>query len=104
MLVTFSESGKWFDTDDEGSESHCPHCGKYLLDDNELYQVLRKDVLTALDDAFTDYYARKIPQKVVKQIVDNVIETSAYQDEQKWNHTDIKCAISRILLPEAWIA
>lgn len=60
---------------------------------------LMNDVKRHLQNAFSEEYAKSIPQEMVEAIAEDVMETSAYEDGY-WSDTDIQYATARVLLPK----
>ena len=58
---------------------------------------LMNDVKRHLQNAFSEEYAKSIPQEMVEAIAEDVMETSAYEDGY-WSDTDIQYATARVLL------
>ena len=64
---------------------------------NELLKELNEDVEVFLKEIFNDHY-EEIPQEVIDSIVENVVETSGFEDEGIYNDTDITLAYRRIMI------
>lgn len=46
----------------------------------------------------SDDYSTEILYDIIEDVIDNVKETSAYEDEGTWNNDDIKLAVGRVLM------
>ena len=65
-----------------------------ILND-ELENEIRGDVERELASMFPNYHS-DFPEIFYDKIVEDVVETSAYNDERRWNDSDVRLAIERV--------
>lgn len=59
---------------------------------------IESDVMEHLKEAFTSDYADTIAKNILNDVVENVMETSAFESEGSWNDNDIRYSIARVII------
>ena len=67
-----------------------------MFSEINLKHELRKDVEAAIVQAFPNYHS-ELPESFYQAIVEDIIESSAYRDEGRWNDSDIRIGMERVL-------
>ena len=63
---------------------------------NEKYKSLEKDVKLYVENVMSEYH-HDMPEEFFVDIINDVIETSAYHDGGTWSQGDISLAFQRVV-------
>ena len=63
-----------------------------------MFVEVRNDVTDHLVKTISLDYCKRLPDEFIEEIVDDVIETSDYLNNGKYNDADIRYAFGRVLL------
>jgi len=80
----------------------CPHCHSKAQFNRCPEEIIRSEVKEHiswhLNTCFSRDYAAHIPDDLIGQIVDDVMETTSIHMEGVWNDDDVRLAAGRVLL------